>query len=138
MSFYFLFVAYTINKLVYAIIWNFMISLFTIRLAAVLLAGMYAMRVAYGPMEGKIQPLTFLALAIFLFCVVIFHRIPESVGWWAYVVLVGSVVGCVVNVIFFREGPALSMDGVISLASAVCWVVLGGVLAWTLFAASKQ
>jgi dolichyl-phosphate-mannose--protein O-mannosyl transferase len=109
-----------------------MLSLFSIRAAAVLLAGMYAMRTAYGPMEGKLPPLTFLAATIFLFCIFIFHRVPNSLGWWAYVVLIGSVVGCGVNVVFFRAGPALSMDGIISFFSAICWVVVGVVLGLSL------
>jgi hypothetical protein len=109
-----------------------MLSLFTIRVAAVLLAGMYAMRTAYGPMEGKLSPLTFLAATILLFCIFIFHRVPQSLGWWAYVVLVGSVVGCGVNIMFLRAGPAFSMDGVISFVSAMCWVVIAVMLGWSL------
>jgi dolichyl-phosphate-mannose--protein O-mannosyl transferase len=109
-----------------------MFSLFAIRAAAVLLAGMYAMRTAYGPMEGKLPPLTFLAATIFLFCIFIFHRVPNSHGWWAYVVMIGSVVGCGVNIVFFRAGPAMSMDGIISLVSAICWVVIGVVLGLSL------
>jgi dolichyl-phosphate-mannose--protein O-mannosyl transferase len=114
-----------------------MLSLFTIRVAAVLLAGMYAMRTAYGPMEGKLPPLTFLAATIFLFCVFIFHRVPQSLGWWAYVVLAGSVVGCGVNIMFFRAAPAMAMDGVISFASAICWIVIVVVLGWSLLSNSQ-
>jgi hypothetical protein len=114
-----------------------MISLFTIRAAAVLLAGMYAMRMAHGPIEGKLVPLTFLAATIFIFCVVIFHRVPQNLGWWAYLVLFGSIVGCFVNIMFFRAGPAMSIDGVISFVSAICWVALGGALGLSLFASTR-
>jgi hypothetical protein len=115
-----------------------MLSLFTIRAAAVILAGMYAMRSTYGPIEGKFPPLTFLAATIFIFCVVIFHRVPQSFGLWAYVVLGGCVVGFGVNILFLRAAPLISTEGMISLFSVACWVILGTSLGWSLLASKTQ
>jgi hypothetical protein len=109
------------------------VSLFLIRGAAVLLAGMYAMRTTYAPMAGKIEPLTFLAATIFVFCLFIFHRVPQNIDWWAYLVIGGSIVGCIVNLIFFKAAPSQSVEGVISAVSTFCWVVVGASLAFSLY-----
>lgn len=113
-------------------------SLIVIRVMAVALAGMYAMRVAHAPMEGRVHPLTFVAFAVLIFCVFIFHRVPTAAGWWAYTALAGSVVACGVNVMLMRAYPAGTVDYVISVASALCWAILAIVLAFSVFAASRS
>jgi hypothetical protein len=112
-------------------------TMIVIRIMAVVLAGMYAMRTAYAPMEGRIAPLTFLALAVLIFCIFVFHRTPTGVGWWAYTVIAGSFIGCGVNVMFMRMGPAGTVDYVISVVSAVCWAVIAVVLAFSVLRASR-
>jgi lipoprotein signal peptidase len=108
-----------------------------IRIMAVALAGMYAMRTAYSPMEGRISPLTFLALAVLIFCIFIFHRVPTNTGWWAYAVLAGSAIGCGVNIVFMRLAPTGTIDHVISVTSAVCWAIIVVVLAFNIFGAAR-
>lgn len=112
-------------------------SIIVIRVMAIALAGMYAMRTAHAPMEGRIQPLTFVALAVLIFCVFIFHRVPTAAGWWTYTVLAGSVVACGVNVVLMRLYPAGTVDYVISIASALCWAILAIVLVFNIFGASR-
>jgi hypothetical protein len=104
-------------------------TLIIIRVMAIALAGMYAMRTAHAPMEGRIAPLTFLALAVLVFCVFIFHRAPMGTGWWAYTVLAGSVIGCGVNVMFMRMGPVGTVDYVISVVSVLCWAIIAFLVA---------
>jgi hypothetical protein len=111
-------------------------TMILIRVMAVALAGMYAMRAAYAPMEGRIAPLTFLALAVLVFCIFIFHHTPTGTGWWAYTVLAGSVIGCGVNVMFMRMGPAGTVDYAISVVSALCWAIIAAVLALNVFGRS--
>jgi hypothetical protein len=113
-------------------------TMILIRVMAVALAGMYAMRAAYAPMEGRIAPLTFLALAVLVFCIFIFHRTPAGAGWWAYTVLAGSITGCGVNVMFMRMGPAGTVDYVISVVSILCWAIIAFLVTLNIFNAFRS
>jgi hypothetical protein len=112
-------------------------TIVVIRVMAVALAGMYAVRTAHAPIEGRIQPLTLVALAVLIFCVFIFHRAPAAAGWWAYTVLAGSAIACGVNIILMRLYPAGTVDYVISVAAALCWAIMVIVVAFNVFGASR-
>jgi TRAP-type uncharacterized transport system fused permease subunit len=102
-----------------------MISLIVIRSMAVVLAGMYAMRTGYAPMEGRVEPLTFLPLLILVLCVVIFHRPPTEAGLWSTIVLALCAIGFGVNLVFMRLAPKGAVDYYISILSAGAWAVIG-------------
>jgi energy-coupling factor transporter transmembrane protein EcfT len=99
-----------------------MITVNIIRIAAIILAGMYAVRTGYAPMEGRIEPLTVLPFLILVLCVVIFHRPPVNHDWWTYVAMV-------LNLLFMRHAPSGNIDYFISLASVIGWAVMGVSLA---------
>jgi hypothetical protein len=109
-----------------------MTSLILIRSMAVVLAGMYAIRTGYAPMEGRIEPLTFLPLLILVLCVVIFHRPPLHPSLWTYTVLVLCVVGFGVNLFFMRLSAAGDVDYYISILSAGAWALTGATIALVL------
>jgi hypothetical protein len=114
-----------------------MISLIIIRSVAVVLAGMYAMRTAHAPMVGRVEPLTFLPLAVLVLCIFIFHRTPNGEDWWTYTVLAFGLIGFGVNILFMRIEPVGSVDHVISILSAVGWASIAVVLALTTFGTSR-
>jgi hypothetical protein len=114
-----------------------MISLIVIRSMAIVLAGMYAIRTGYAPMEGRIEPLTFLPLVILMLCVVIFHRPPLHPSIWSYTVLALCIVGFVVNLLFMRLAAAGDVDYYISILSAGAWAVTGAAVTSVLFSARQ-
>jgi ABC-type polysaccharide/polyol phosphate export permease len=98
-----------------------------IQSSLVVLAGIYAMRASWFLFaKGAISPLTPLAAVVFMLCVVLFHRPPQSQTWLA-VVAAACLVGVAANAaLLFSASSAYQnpTNQVFSILSVAGWAIL--------------
>ncbi len=102
----------------------------------VVLIGMYAIRASWFLFSGVLSPLTPIAAAVLMLCIVIFHRPPQSLGLWFVAVLTACLIGAIANAALLVSTSPLyhnptntafswaSLTGFVLLAVAVCWSTL--------------
>jgi hypothetical protein len=99
------------------------------KIALVILAGVYAMRVSNWFFHAQpFQPLWLLALFAFVMSVVLFYRPPAVQGWWQYTVVGLCLLGTVVNALLFFKPDAAHSDPTnmaFSAASIAGWAIVG-------------
>lgn len=106
-----------------------------IQSSLVVLAGIYAMRASWFLFaKGPISPLTPLAAIVFVLCILLFHRPPQSSTWLA-VVAIACMIGVAANAALLFSAAAAYQNPTnqaFSVLSVLGWAILAvtHALAW--------
>jgi hypothetical protein len=105
----------------------------------VILIGIYAIRSTWFIFSGSFSPLTPVAAAVLILCIISFHRLPLEIGTWFYVLISICVLGAIANAsLLFSTSPiyANPTNMTFSAISLGCFVLLGAVQLWSVLKAS--
>jgi hypothetical protein len=98
-----------------------------INAALAVLCGVYAIRATWFLFSGYFSPLTPVAAAVLVFCIVLFHKPPTVTGAWFYSVIGICVVALVANAILLfvaHEAYSNKTNQMFSAVSVIAWAVL--------------
>jgi hypothetical protein len=100
----------------------------------VVLIGIYAIRSSWFVFSGSFSPLTPVAAAVMVLCIISFHRLPLELGMWFYVLMFVCVAGAIANAsLLFATSPnyANPTNMAFSAISLGCFLLLAAVQLWS-------
>jgi hypothetical protein len=107
----------------------------------VVLIGIYFIRTTWFIFSGVFSPLTPVAAAVLVVCLISFHRLPTTPGFWFYLLLATCLAGAIANAsLLFATSPIYSnpTNQAFSWVSMISFIVLGGLQLWSVLGHSNN